>query len=404
MTNKLYLHDSYLKSCTAEIVQNVRLDGKPGIILDNTVFYPTSGGQPHDTGTINDINVLDVCENTDRQIVHFLEQPIKGSKALCRLDWAKRFDHMQQHTGQHLLSQAFLHIMGANTLSFHLGEQSATIDVDKPDLSTATIHKVEDLCVQIIYENSKIRVHEVDRKELHRYPTRKPPETEDRIRIIEIKDFDFSPCGGTHCARTGEIGLIKIWRHENYKGGTRIHFKCGLRALHDYQVKSEVLKQLTITMSSAESVLYNIILKLKDVFNHTRRERDQFLKALMDYEADKLISESPAYEGILLISKEFIEQDMKAMSMLANMIIEKTSSTVILFGTTGQASARLLFQRSSDLNFDMLMLMQKACAAIDGRGGGKAHKAQGGGPAIGKLGAALDLAVTELKISLNSEQ
>jgi alanyl-tRNA synthetase len=400
MTEKRYLQDSYLKDCTAHIIQTVQVKDKVGIILDRTIFYATSGGQPHDLGIINDVAVVDVFENKDHQIVHVVEKPIQGNQVNCALNWERRLDHMQQHTGQHILSQAFIQIIGANTLAFHLGDQSATIDVDKPDLNTATIHQVEELCNQIIFENRKIIVHEVDYNELHRYPTRKQPQVEGSIRIIEIKDFDHSPCGGTHCARTGETGLLKIWRHENYKGGTRIHFKCGFRALRDYQSKTEILKQLSNTMSTAETDLATNIIKLKDELKTVRRERTRFSKALMEYEADKLISESTSDEGIFLITKAFQDRDMKALGMLANLIIEKSSRTVLLFGTSTRTKAQLLFQCTADLSFDMGELMQNACIIIDGRGGGQAHKAQGGGPATDKIKLALGTAEKELKAAL----
>jgi alanyl-tRNA synthetase len=307
---------------------------------------------------------------------------------------------MQQHTGQHILSQAFLITIEANTLSFHLGEQSSTIDVDKADLNSATIHQVEKLCNQIIFENRNVLVHTVDHDELHRYPIRKQPQVEGPMRIIEIKDFDHSPCGGTHCAHTGEIGLIKIWRYENYKGGTRIHFKCGIRALRDYQNKTEILKQLSSTMSTAETDLAVNIIKLKEELKTTRRERDRYSKVLMNHEADKLISEARPYEGISLISKEFQDRDMKALGVLTNLIIEKSSSTIILFGTSAQGKAQLLFQSTLDLSLDMGELIQNACSIIDGRGGGQTHKAQGGGPAIDKLQLALATAEKELKAAM----
>jgi len=400
MTEKLYLQDSYLDHCPAAIIRKIQLDGQIGVILDKTIFYATSGGQPYDTGTINDVAVVDVFANQNHEIVHVLEQSIEDSRVKCLLNWERRLDHMQQHTGQHILSQAFLKTIEANTLSFHLGEKSATIDVDKADLNTATIHQVEELCNQIIIENRNVLVHTVDRDELHRYPTRKQPQVEGPVRIIEIEGFDHSPCGGTHCAHTGEIGLIKIWRHENYKGGTRIHFKCGFRALRDYQHKTEILKQLSNVMSAAETDLVANIVKLKTELKTARRERDRLSKALMDYEADKLISESLSYEGISLISKTFEERDMKALGVLANLIIERSSNTVIFFGTSIQNKAQLLFRSTSDISMDMNKLMQKACATIDGRGGGQTHKAQGGGPAIDKLQLALVTAEKELKAAI----
>jgi len=396
ITKKLYSHDSYLQNCSAEIIRDVQVHDKPGVVLDQTVFYPTSGGQPHDTGTINGVAVEDVFEDPNHQLVHILEKPIRDTRVDCRIDWDRRLDHMQQHTGQHILSEAFLETIHAKTLSFHLGEQSATIDIDKPDLAGKAIHRVERLSNQIIFENRDIIVHVVGKNELHRFPIRKQPTVEDHIRIIEIKDFDYSPCGGTHCTRTGEIGLLKIWRCENYKGGSRIHFVCGNRALVDYQGKTEILKQVSAAMSAAESDLLKNIAKLKNDLKILQRERDHLNKKLMDYEAESLCAGARQLGEVKFIRKIFVDRPPKEINLLAKRIIAESPDRIIIFGIKSGKNAQLIFHCSPEIELDLAQLMQKACTIIEGRGGGQPQHAQGGGPAVEKLEAALDFAEDKL--------
>ena len=212
MTRKLYLQNPYQRSFSSVVIEATEIDGKPGVILEQTAFYPTSGGQPHDTGTLNGMPVVDVIEDEQHRIIHLLEQPLKAAGVEGQIHWERRFDHIQQHTGQHLLSQALIQVCDAETVSFHLGEESSTIDVDKSGLEPAALASVEQLANTIIYENRNVVAHLVTKDDLDRFPVRKPPTVDEDIRILEIQDFDYSPCGGTHCSKTGEIGIIKITR------------------------------------------------------------------------------------------------------------------------------------------------------------------------------------------------
>jgi alanyl-tRNA synthetase len=389
MTNKLYLKDAYLLTCSSDVDEHTEVNGQPGVILNQTVFYPTSGGQPHDTGTINDVNVIDVIEDENQQIVHLLEKPLAGHAVTCEIDWERRFDHMQQHTGQHVLSQALLILCNADTLSFHIGDQRSTIDIDQSGPSSETLFSVEQHANQVIIENRDVLAHVVGKNEIHRYPVRKPPTVEENIRIIEIKAYDYSPCGGTHCSKTGEIGIIKISRYENYKGGTRIHFVCGFRALKDYQCKTEILKQLSRAMSCAAADLPQTITKMKDDLKILTKERDQLNNKLLDYEADSIFSEGNRQASIKLIKNIFSDRHQKEIMLLTKKIVEKYPNTVVLIGIKNKGNAQLLFQCSKNLHFDMGRLMKSACELIDGRGGGQPHQAQGGGPQVEKLEVAL---------------
>jgi len=396
MTNKLYLDNQYLRRFTSAVSHIIETKEKPAIILEKTLFYPTSGGQPHDTGTINDIPVVDVFEDENHQIVHLLAESVTGNQVAGRINWQRRFDHMQQHTGQHLLSQAFIRACNAETISFHMGDESATLDLNQAGFSTKAIAVVEDLANQIIYENRPVIARIIGKNELDQYPVRKPPAVDDNIRIVEIQDFDYSPCGGTHCSKTGEIGLVKIRRFENYKGGTRIHFLCGLRALKDYQKKSNILKQIGEHLTAGEADLFKIIKKNRDDLKSLQREHSNLNRRHLDYEAQALFSERKNAGNINIIVRMFRDRNPRELKILAQKVIEKFPNTVILFGASADNKASLLFLRSGELTGDMGKLMQTACSVIDGRGGGRPQQAQGGGPATEKLGLALQCAYEEV--------
>lgn len=392
MTKKLYLEDQYLREFPATVIQMIQSGERPGIILDQTLFYPTSGGQPHDTGTIKDIPVINVYEDARHGIVHLLAESLAGGQVTGNISWERRFDHMQQHTGQHLLSQAFIKTCNAETISFHMGDHGATLDLNHAGFSVEAMAAVEDLANQIIYENRPVIGHIIEKSELDQYPVRKPPAVEDQIRIVEIKEFDYSPCGGTHCRRTGEIGIVKINRFENYKGGTRVHFLCGRRALKDYQKKSEILKRVGESLSAGESDLYPNIIKIRDELKRLRAEHSHLKKQYLADEAQVLISEHKRIENIHVITKVFEDHHPQELKILARKVLEDLPDTVILFGTKAEGKASLFFSRSEQLACDMGTLMQAACAVIEGRGGGRPQQAQGGGPAVEKLDKAVQCA------------
>jgi alanyl-tRNA synthetase len=363
--------------------------GKPAIILEQTAFYPTSGGQPHDTGTLNSVHVIDVIENENRQIIHLLEKPIEENLVGGCIDWKRRFDHMQQHTGQHLLSQACIKVCDAETVSFHLGEDVSTIDVNHSGIGEHEVNAVEELANWIIYENREVVAHFVNKEEAHKFPVRKVPTVEENIRIVEIKDFDYSPCGGTHCSHTGEIGMIKVRRWERYKGGTRIQFVCGWRALQGYQQKTTILKHLTEMLSSGEPDLPQNVGKLQEEAKSLRREYANLTKYLLDYEAKVLLAERETFGDFSVLIKIFENRHPKDLRILANKILEYSPSTIVLFGGKAEGKASLIFLRSEELSVDMNQLMKTACAVINGKGGGQPHQAQGGGTEVEKLAKAL---------------
>ncbi len=389
MTRKLYHHNQYQRTFSSVVVEAREIDGKFGVILEQTAFYPTSGGQPHDTGTLNGVPVIDVIEDDQQQIIHLLAQPLRTGSVEGQINWERRFDHIQQHTGQHLLSQAFMQTCNAETVSFHLGEESSTIDLNVPGIEPETLIAVEGLANRIIYENRDVLAHVVTKDELERFPVRKPPTVDENIRILEIKDFDYSPCGGTHCSKTGEIGVIKITKAENYKGGLRIHFLCGARALRDYQQKTIVVKQLSEIMSSGEADLPANVEKLQEDAKNLRREYHHLTQQLLEYEANTLAAERERCGEIWVLTRLFEDRNPKDLKILAAKILEQSPETVVLFGATFEGKATLIFQRSPELSLHIGQLMQTACHIINGRGGGQPQQAQGGGTDTSKLEEAL---------------
>jgi alanyl-tRNA synthetase len=396
MTKKMYHTDPYLQQFTAKVDRIAERNSKPAIILERTAFYPASGGQPHDTGSIDDVAVCDVYENEAQEIVHVMDQPVEGKEVVGRIDWNRRFDHMQQHTGQHLLSQAFIRMHNADTISFHMGEESATLDLNQAGISADAVAAVERFANRIIYENRAVKSQFVSARDLDRYPVRNPPAVADDIRIIEIDNFDYSPCGGTHCSRTGEIGIIKISRFENYKDGTRIHFKCGFRAFQAYQIKSHILKQIGEHLSTGETELFSNIKKIQNELKRLRREHGALKDRYLDYEAQAILVEGRNLGNLNIISKVFFDRDPGDLKMLALKLVEGRPKVAVLFGANTGGKASLLFLRSEDIKFDMGKLMQQASAVLGGRGGGRPQQAQGGGPATDNLEMALQKAIDEI--------
>ncbi len=392
MTKKLYHSDQYQRTFTSAVQESLDMQGIPAIRLAQTAFYPTAGGQPHDTGTLNGIRVLDVIETDDHRILHLLESPLDAGEVEGRIEWERRFEHMQQHTGQHLLSQACIKICDAETISFHLGDDSSTIDTTRPDLRTSQIAEIETLVNRIIYENRSVRVHWVSKDDLHRFPVRKLPTVEENIRIIEIGNFDFSPCGGTHCASTGELGIVKISKWENYKGGTRLHFVCGTRALRDYQQKTILLKDLSDHLTAGERDIPQIVGKLFDDNKTLRKNLTQLSEQLCGYEAAALLAERKQQGDAFIVANIFDNRSHNDLKALAAAILAQSSRTIALLGSRTEGKAALIFSRTQDLSVNMNALMKAACAVINGRGGGPPHQAQGGGPDAEKLAEALQQA------------
>ena len=274
MTKRLYYADSYLKEFSGTVLECRQIDTKPAVVLDRTAFYPETGGQPHDTGMLNDAHVLKVLEDESGAILHVLDREIPAGAVSGIIDWARRFDHMQQHTGQHILSQAFIAVAQAQTLSFHMGAETSTIDIDLAQPSPAQMEEAQTLATNVVFQNRAVHILATDRDSLSSLGVRKESQREGEIRVIDVEEFDRSPCGGTHVRSTGEIGAIFVSNFERYKGGTRVEFAAGGRVLKLLQKDHALLRHLARIHSAAPDTLVEITEKCLQERTALTREND----------------------------------------------------------------------------------------------------------------------------------
>ncbi|RMF88042.1 MAG: hypothetical protein D6736_11510 [Nitrospinota bacterium] len=379
MTERLYYTDAYQRSFTAVVQAKIPYREKTAVELDRTGFYPTSGGQPHDRGTLNGVPVIDVIEDEDR-ILHVLETDslAVGMEVEGKIEWERRFDHMQQHTGQHILSQAFLQVLGAQTDSFHLGSEIASIDLSCSQLTPEEIYQVEDLCNRIVFENRPVLIHFVESQDQDRFPLRKMPTRSGLLRIVEIDRFDHSPCGGTHCRSTGEVGLIKIRRWERVRKRARVEFYCGWRALRDYRWKNRAIYQLSRLYRTPDREVVTAAEQHLAIEEAQRKTMLELQDTLLTAEAAQLLQESEEREGIQVIRRIFAPRDLATVKELTKKIVHGGPNRLVLFGIRGNPPT-LIFARSPDLPHDMRELIQVALPFIQGKGGGSPQQAQAGG-------------------------
>ena len=276
MNYKLYLENPYLRQVDARIIDKKFENGLYYLKLDRTIFYPhLSGGQPRDEGHINGIPVVDVYEE-DNNIIHVVKENIHSKKVRLEIDWARRIDIMQQHTGQHLLSAGFYKLYNGDTVGFHLGREYVYVDINLPDLSWEEAEKIENYVNTIITSDFEIKAYFVDSKNLDKLDLRKETKLDSNIRIVEIDGIDFSPCAGTHLRNTGELGMIKIRKWKKYKGNIRVEFVCGKRALEDFSWKNKAINDIALLLSSKDSDVYE---KVNILYNQ-KREAEKELRKL----------------------------------------------------------------------------------------------------------------------------
>jgi len=402
MTRRLYHDDAYQQEFQAQVLERVTVGDGLGLILDNTCFYPTSGGQPHDQGTLNSIPVSDVFEREeDGAVVHVVSGEVvrpalsKGATVHGRIDWERRFDHMQQHTGQHILSQAFLRLLDAETVGFHLGAEISTIDVDKVSLAAAQLDEVEKLANTIVFHDRPVQAYFVDQDRMEDMVLRKQPKVTGPIRIVEVEDLDFSPCGGTHVKATGEVGPIVITKSERRGSETRVEFLCGGRALADYRRQRRIVSELANQFSVGDWELVEAVNRLAEEAKRYRKELKVAKDQILDYEAAKLWAEAERQGDLRIVRAVLSEGDGETLKGLAQRLT-KREACVAFLGLRGDR-AQLVFACSANLSYDMSVLLRKASQILGGSGGGRPDIAQGGGPAGDRLEEALDFALGALR-------
>ena len=390
-TTRLYFEDATQTEFEAAIIARSLREGRPALALDQTCFYPESGGQPWDMGTINGIPVIRVLEEGDT-ILHVLEREPDpavqaGGSVAGRIDWPRRFDHMQQHSGQHILSQAFIEVLNGETKSFHLGADFATLEIGLAELDEEGLEKVELLANAVVQQDKEIKTYFVAPEKIGEVPFRRPPKKEGLVRVVEVEGFDYSACGGTHCRRTGEIGLIKITRWERIRGNFRFEFLCGGRAVADAIRKGRMVRQMAGQMSLQEKDLAGSLEKLVQEGKSLRKGLKALQSKLVDYEAKDLAGRATG-PIIQDISKERTPEEAKLLALS----LVKQGCFVVLFGASGPERDHIILARSDSLAIDLREVGRPVSSLVAGRGGG--------GPSLmeivvdqrGKLEAALDLA------------
>jgi alanyl-tRNA synthetase len=394
VTERLYYSDSHLIEFDARVVDvTERVSGWAAIVLDRTAFYPTGGGQPSDTGTLNGARVVECIDDGDNGVLHVVQgmMPSRGAVVQGRVDWSRRLDHMQQHTGQHILSQAFVNLFNAATKSFRVLETSCEIDVDLNNPATEIIERAVELANNVVWEDRAIEIRNVTSAEAAELPLRKESARDGELRLIEIEGFDLTPCGGTHAYRTGEVGIIAVRSWERAKGLTRIEFVAGTRALADYRKANRSAREVAALFSTGRDDAPHVAAQMVEEHKELNRRIRVLEELAAEVEAEKLLAD--ASQGVVV--QVFNGRDAESLKKLAHALIAK-SGVVALLASRDKDTARLVFARSADALGDMSVLMREACAMLDGRGGGKPELAQGGGKNVAKLDSALTHALTLL--------
>ncbi len=410
MSERLYYTDPYLREFDARVIRVEPRGGGAFLALDRTAFYPTSGGQPFDVGALDDLRVVDVVdeEEEDGSIVHVVEVdrsgqalPAPGQLVHGTIDWARRFDHMQQHTGQHVLSAAFDRLFGLRTVSFHLGTASATIDLAR-EAPVRDIAAAEDEANRVVWEDRGVSIRFVSAEEAARLPLRKEPARSGTLRVIEVESFDLSACGGTHVSRTGAIGVIAVTSSERFKGGQRIEFVCGGRALRRFRSLRDAVSAAGRLLSAGADDLPATIERLQADAKEQKRASAGLQIELARYQAEDLAASAeevqvrlkPDTTGVEVRLKpdttydldrettvrlvlRAVDADAVGLKALATSITRKPGYLVALVSTA--VPALIVISRSSDVAVQANAALSVLLQAFGGRGGGKADVAQGGG-------------------------
>jgi alanyl-tRNA synthetase len=406
MTERLYYHDPFLyefEGKITEVVPASEINARHGVFLDRTAFYPTSGGQVHDTGWMSmgdsasaaRLRVSEVVETEDGRVVHYIQAdkpPERGMLIRGTIDPERRRDHMQQHSGQHVLSAAFVRLFNVPTVSFHMGDDSCSIDLDTPNLTFRQVEQVEQLANEVVQENRPVEIKFATQDEAQTLGLRKPPRADkEQLRLIDIQDFDLSACGGTHVRGTGQIGCILLRKFEKVRQGWRVEFACGQRAVKTSRRDYTTLMEAAALFSAHIWDVPEQVRKSLEEQRAARKNAENLLEEIAELQAVRLLAETSSDSGRKTIVRVFADRDLAFIRLLAQKLTRfETNVVALLASTSGQAS--LVFAQSKGMPFDMGALLKHVMAGLGGRGGGSKDMAQGGAPTTVGLEAALQAA------------
>lgn len=399
-TERLYYTDSHLtefEACVLDVTP--RTSGWAAVTLDRTAFYPTGGGQPSDTGTLYGARVVECIDDEEAGVLHVIHgaAPQVGEVVKGHVDWERRLDHIQQHTGQHILSQAFIELCQAETHGFRMMAQASEIDVALDNPTDERIERVLELTNRIIWEDRSVRAQRVKPDEAARLDLRKESAREGDVRLIEIEGFDLTPCGGTHAHRTGEVGIVAVRHWERAKGMTRIEFVAGRRALVDYQQANRTAREVAAHFSVGRDDAPASVAHLFEEHKQLARRVRSLEEITARVEAEELVNDATQTKiGNRLVARIFEGRGPESLKRLALALIVHPN-TIALLGSRFEDAALLVFARSADADGDMNALMRDACALLEGRGGGRPEMAQGGGHAMEKLEKTIEAAAQKIR-------
>jgi alanyl-tRNA synthetase len=393
MTDRIYYTNPACRTFEAVVTQAFDHAGRPAVVLDRTAFYPASGGQPFDTGALTTPGVIlhagatgkitpgvvFVVEtiDVDDEIVHIVSASIApGERVRGDVDWTRRADHMQQHTGQHVLSAVFDRLFDNRTISFHMGDEMSTIDLAR-ELRAEDVERGVDEANRVVWEDRPVSIRFVSAEEAGRLPLRKEPVREGTLRLIEIEDFDLSACGGTHVARTGEIGMIAVLSSERFRGGARLTFACGGRVLRALRTYRDAVAGSVRVLSVLPHELPMAIDRLQADAKELRKTVNRLQESLAVHEAARLLAGASHASGARLVVQALDGWDAPGLKAIASALTSHAGVVAALFSTSSPAV--VVVARSAGVGVDANTVLRQLTERFGGRGGGKPDLAQGGG-------------------------
>lgn len=378
---KLFYQDPYIQTFTTTLIEQSQDEsGKWYAILQQTAFYPEGGGQPYDTGTLNDNKVIEVQE-INGEIRHYLEHPLPETTKDVKgnIDWERRYDHMQQHAGQHLLSAAFEELFSYKTKSFHLGKEVSTIDLDINEITEQEVLEAETLVNRIILENRKIETKWVTQEELSDYPLRKELSVSENIRLVIIPEFDYNGCGGTHPHSTSGVASLKILSLEKQKNMIRVSFVAGNRVLKQLHEKQQVVSELSSLLNAPQNGMAEAVTRMLGQSKEQAKELRDMKEKLLEYEATALFSKTEVISGRTILKSVFQNREMAELQSIARKLVSARDDINVFLVAENAGKLQFVGARGSKSNMNMKSIAKEVFAFINGKGGGKENFIQGGG-------------------------
>jgi alanyl-tRNA synthetase len=381
LTQQLYFDDPLKLEFEAEVTESRLLDGdRFGVVLPRTYFYPTSGGQEHDTGSIGDAHVLDVQKDGDA-IVHILDRELAPGFHPARIDRERRFRHMQHHTAQHILSASFLEVADIESVSANInGDTPSTIDLEVGETSQEILKQAEDFANGIFFENRGVKSYYVSDDDIASIPFRKPPKVSGSIRVVEVEGFDYTSCGGTHCLTTGMVGLLKIVKTERVNKKLRVHFVAGYQALEYFQGVQSAAQGAALLLDSGLDGVVTAVERLQEQLKGAQTELDSLRGVVLGVEAERLIADAETVDELRLVTALFENRPASELRSLADKL-RREPGMVALLATFDGKKLSMVAACAEDTNVDARELLNNHLAPVGGHGGGNPNLAQGGGAA-----------------------